>query len=472
MVETLLTKVAFLEEQLQVLQAENQALGTENTTLKAENAQLQQRLDQNSHNSHLPPSGDRFVSKPAFARPTGGKRGGKPGHPGKTLELRAHPDQVILLPPPSHCACGAALHPADAYLLERRQVLDLPPAKLEVVEYQQYGCPCPECGKPVKTAFPETVPARLQYGAGVKSLLSLLSVHYHLSYGQISDLFQELFGQAVNQSTILSATERTYQALATSEQAIQAALLQAEVAHFDETGLDCDGQTYWLHTTSTALLTYLFVHPQRGLAALESPTSLLPRFTGWAVHDCWRAYFPFLQCQHALCGAHLLRELQALIEQGRDWAHQMHAFLLRLYHDSRQGQQQVADLSPYLTDYEHICALAQQEEPPPQPSRSGRAKASKGRNLLDRLIKHQESVLAFARYACIPFTNNQAERDIRPAKTKIKNAGCFRTPTGAKHYARIQGFISTARKHGKSALHELKNAFQGFTFITQATIPC
>jgi transposase len=316
----------------------------------------------------------------------------------------------------------------------------------------------------------------VQYGTAVKALLSLLSVHYHLSYGQISDLFHDLFGQSVNESTILSANERVYQVLAPSEEAIQAALLQAPVVHFDETGLACQGQTYWLHTASNTLFTYLFVHAQRGLAALQSSASLLKHFTHWAIHDCWRAYFPFGQCQHALCGAHLLRELQALIEQGRAWAGLMHALLLRLYHDSRQGKSLVVDWSPYLIEYAHICALAQGEEPPAQPSSSGKAKASKGRNLLERLLKHQDCVLAFARYEFIPFPNNQAERDIRPAKTKIKKAGCFRAQTGAQHYARIQagppgGFISTARKHGKNVLRELQNACLGETFLTQPALP-
>jgi transposase len=464
LVETLLAQVASLERQVQCLQAENQAL-------KAENAQFREQLAQNSHNSHLPPSSDRFSAKPAFATQKGGKRGGQEGHPGQTLEMSLHPDEVILLPPPSHCPCGAELSPSGSYLLARRQLMDLPPTQLRVVEYQQYACHCPRCGRQAQTDFPARLPARVQYGDGVKSLLSLLSVHYHLSYGQIRDLFHQLFGQPINAATMVSANQHLYEALAASEAAIQERLLQAAVVHFDETGLAAQGKTCWLHTASTPLFTYLFVHAQRGLAALQSRACLLKDFTGWAVHDCWRAYFAFSQCQHALCGAHLLRELQALIEQGSHWATQMHALLLKLYHKSDQGKGQVAEINLYLIEYAQICALAQAEEPAAQPAKSGKAKASKGRNLLERLIKHQASVLAFASYAGIPFTNNQAERDIRPAKTKLKNAGCFRTLTGANHYARIQSFISTARKQGKNVLQELQNACLGFTFLTQAKLP-
>jgi transposase len=448
---------------VQRLQAENQAL-------KEENAQFRGQLSQNSHNSHLPPSSDRFSSKPAFTAKKGGKRGGQQGHQGQTLEMNAHPDELIELLPPSHCTCGADLSQTPSYLLERRQVVDLPPTQLLVVEYQQYACQRPHCGQEAKSDFPARLPARIQYGVGVKSLLSLLSVHYHLSYSRISDLFNHLFGQPINASTIISANQYLYQALAASEEAIQERLLQEAVVNFDETGLAVQGKTSWLHTASTPLLTYLFVHSQRGLAALQSSDSLLKDFTGWAVHDCWQAYFAFSQCRHALCGAHLLRELQALIEQASQWATQMHTFLLKVYQQSDKGKGQVADLNPYLREYEQICALAQQEEPPPQASKRGKAKASKGRNLLQRLVKHQDSVLAFASQDFIPFTNNQAERDIRPAKSKLKNAGCFRTLTGAKHYARIQGFISTARKQGKNLLQELKNACLGFTFLTQPNL--
>ena len=78
-------------------------------------------------------------------------------------------------------------------------------------------------------------------------------------------------------------------------------------------------------------------------------------------------------------------------------------------------------------------------------------KGTKGWNLLICLKKHQKAVLAFAFNEEVPFTNNQAERDLRPAKTKQKVASCFSPEAsglgGAKIYARIFGFVSTARKH-------------------------
>ena len=83
------------------------------------------------------------------------------------------------------------------------------------------------------------------------------------------------------------------------------------------------------------------------------------------------------------------------------------------------------------------------------------------------MIKHQDAVLAFAFNQNVPFTNNLAERDIRPAKVKQKISNCFRTFSGAEIYARIEGFVSTARKHNRNVFSELSATFDGRNFITE-----
>ncbi|MES2732849.1 MAG: IS66 family transposase [Bacteroidota bacterium] len=451
-------------EKIALLEAEVARLQTENTDLR-------QRLNQNSQNSSQPPSSDRFKAKPAFPKSQDRLKGGQLGHPGKTLEMSACPDQIVTLLPPAQCPCGASLHTVPVILQERRQVVDFPSPTLLVTEYQQYGCCCPSCQAKVTGVFPVGLSNHVQYGSGVLALCTLLSTSFHLSCKHISQLFEDMYGQLLNEATVLSANSRAFQALEASEQVIQSALLEAKVVHFDETGLACEGRTHWLHCASTPLFTYLFVHAKRGLKALQSPASLVNHFKHWALHDCWRSYFTFKDCFHALCNAHLIRQLQALIEGGSAWAIARLALLWQLYHHSDKGKGQIADLSPYLTQYDHICTLADQEEPPPTYACRGKPKRSKGRNLLKRLLTHKNSVVAFARYDFVPFTNNQAERDIRPVKGKIKTAGCFRTITGANHYARIEGFISTARKQRKSVFNELKNAYSGSTFLTPHLYP-
>lgn len=439
------------------------------STLEEENACLRAQVNQNSRNSSLPPSKDKYKVKPAFPQGGTGQKGGQQGHQGKTLTMSQQPDHLIELAAPVRCSCGADLSQVEPVLKACRQVFDLPAPKLEVSEYRQYERSCPCCRSRQAGAFPALVTAPVQYGPGVWALCTLLNTSFHLSCSHISELFEDLYGLPLNQATVLNATERAYQSLEASEEAVKAAVLSAGVAHFDETGIACQGATFWLHTACTSLCTYLFVHAKRGVKALESGLSLLKDFKNRAVHDCYASYFTFPSVSHGLCNAHLLRELQAQIEAGAAWAVEMKALLLDLYRASDKGRGSLAkeQMAPYLARYAAICKQADQQEPPPQKPPRGKSKRSKGRNLLERLVKHKQAVLAFAMHPEVPFTNNQAERDIRPVKGKIKTAGCFRTELGASYYARIQGFVSTARKQGKQVFNELKMAYSGNTFLTE-----
>ncbi len=81
----------------------------------------------------------------------------------------------------------------------------------------------------------------------------------------------------------------------------------------------------------TGCAPHLFVHPKRGEKALCSESSILPGFSGWAIHDHMAAYYKFTQAKHGACNAHILRELQGLVENGSVWAGEMRAFLLERY---------------------------------------------------------------------------------------------------------------------------------------------
>jgi len=432
--------------------------------LEAENRELRARLDANSRNSHRPPSSEGLRKQPALPKKKSKAKGGQKGHKGKTLEMVAEADRTELCRV-EVCSCGQSLGEVATQVLERRQVFELPEPKLEVIEYQRLGCTCPACGANVSGQFPEGVSAPVQYGSGVKTFTTLLSVECCLSHQKIQRLFSDLFGYQINEATVVNGNAKTYQALEQPEQEIAQALCQAESAHFDESGLRAEGRLHWLHSVSNDRFTYLFVHPKRGKKALTSDYSLLPHFQGWAIHDCWSSYFAFDQCRHAVCGAHLLRELLALQEQKRKWAVAFRNYLLQLYDLTGQGRKALAaGMRTWAARrYDELLALARAEEPPPEKKKGqrGQAKGTKGYNLLRRLEKYKSAVLAFAFHACVPFTNNQAERDLRPAKVKQKMAGCFRTLRGARIYARIQGYISTARKHGLNVFKELRAVLNG-----------
>lgn len=200
---------------------------------------------------------------------------------------------------------------------------------------------------------------------------------------------------------------------------------------------------------------------------MESEKSVLGGFQGWLVHDCWSSYFKFKGARHSVCGAHILRELEGLAENGKSkWARIFKIFLINIY-KMPFGERQ--KLRPHIeARYKLICAMGEKSEPPPikVPGKRGRYKRTNGRNLVERLISEQHAVLAFAFNQNVPFTNNLAERDIRPVKVKQKISNCFRTATGADIYARIEGFISTTRKHNQSVFSELCATFESRNFIT------
>ena len=438
--------------------------------LEAENKELKARLNSNSSNSNRPPSSDGLKKKTALPKTQTQKRGGQKGHKGKTLEMVETPDYVVELCP-SKCSCGTSLLRSKKTLQSVRQVFDLPDPRLEVTEYQQQRCTCPNCGKTNVGEFPQGIAPNAQYGSGVRALVTLLNISYKIPYEKIKILFADLYGYDLNESTQINTLNKCYEALAETESQIKDQLLTSQVNHFDETGLRVAGKLHWLHNSSNKFFTHLFVHTNRGEKALLSPGSLLPDYKGWAVHDCWASYFKFDQCHHAICGAHLLRELQALIDQDSLWAGQMHDLLLSIYQQTDQGKSKLTEPKKFIRKYNSICRKAAKEEPLPIINSRGKPKQTKGRNLMNRLVKYKDAVLAFALNTYIPFTNNLAERDVRHAKVKQKIAGSFRTKQGADIYARIYGFVSSLRKHqihceeiNLNIFKELVAVFDGNTF--------
>lgn len=438
------------------------------TALKAVIADLTARLGQNSANSHKPPSSDGLTKKPiiklALPKQAGKKPGGQPGHPGKTLRFVEQPDLIHTHQAIQCHHCGIPLQ-GPGQIVARRQVFDLPQPRLFVEEHQVIAHQC-ACGCVVTGQFPAGVDAPVQYGPRIQAQSVLLNVDYRVPFAKVRQFWVDLTGYAYNPATLVGVQTTLDEQLVPLEDHIKEQLKTAWVCHFDETGVRVGGQLQWLHVASNAHYTHLFVHPRRGQAALLSSQSIFGDCLNWTVHDCWASYFTVGKGRHALCGAHLLRELAALIEQGSGWAKSLHSYLLEAYKASRHGPLLAPERLYWRECYEQLCGQADEEERPPlvffkANGQTGRAKRSKGRNLLDRLILHQEAVLAFAFETGVPFTNNQAERDLRPVKVKQRVSGCFRSESGAGVYARISGFVSTMRKQGRNVVDELASVLGG-----------
>ena len=438
------------------------ALEAEVERLKAENAELRRRLEKNSQNSHKPPSSDGYRKRsvrPALPKQEKRAPGGSPGHKGKTLRQVEQPDKAHVHLPSSCSTCGRTMRAEEKYsIVGKRQVFDLPEPKLEVIEHRLGQIEC--CGQVQSGQYPAYAKARVQYGPGVRALVTKLSIDHKMPLEQICGLFSDLYGYELNSETVESTLEQGHSLTAPLEAHLIQELKRATAVHFDETGLRVAGKLHWLHTAGNASYTYLFVHAKRGKKALQSEKSVLKDFTGYAIHDCLASYFSFAEAKHGLCNAHLLRELQALAEENSQWAQAMRDLLLEL-HQELSGSTlstQAADLLRHR--YRQILHQADEEEPPPKVKQGkGRPKNTPGRNLLKRLQQHEEAVLAFALMEGVPFTNNLAERDLRPAKVKQKVSGCFRTVLGAEIYARLQAIIATCRKQGRNIFATLRDIF-------------
>jgi transposase len=247
-------------------------------------------------------------------------------------------------------------------------------------------------------------------------------------------------------------------------------LAGAEVAHFDETGARVAGRLHWVHSASTPLLSWFTVHPKRGVAAMDA-AGILPGFHGVAVHDCWSPYWRYQQASHALCAAHLGRELEAVAElPGQGWAAELAEWFAIACAQATSARDVGADrLAPAvlagLTDrYQAILASGRAANPPPPrpPGRRRRPRRSPAVCLLERLEVHRDEVLRFLVDLRVPPTNNQSERDIRPVKVQQRaSGGCWRTLHGAQAFLTMRSYVATARKHGINPLAALRRLFAG-----------
>jgi transposase len=432
---------------------------------------LESQLARNSSNSGRPPSSDGLgkPSPKSLRAPSGRPPGGQPGHPGQTLQRVKQPDhiQVHRLDACPQCR-GQGLGRVPALDYESRQVFDLPERPLAVTEHRAEIKCCPHCGHTVRAAFPPDVRAPVQYGPRFQSLMVYLNQQQLLPYDRLAQLCEDLFGQPLSVATLAAANERAYHQLEPFAQALGCLVPRAEVVHLDESGLRVEGTLHWLHVASTATLTFYGVHPKRGTEAMEA-LGIVGNCRQWVLHDHWKPYFAYGQCLHALCNEHLLRELKFLWEEdGQVWARQMSDLLLEL-HRRRQkhGEFNERQFKRALQHYRNVVRRGRYRHPR-RAYGQGRCAQSKAANLLDRLEDFDWSILAFLWDERVPFTNNQAEQDIRMIKVRQKISGCFRTLRGAQIFCRIRSYLSTCRKQGHNLWQELQKAVSGTPFIPSA----
>ena len=455
-------------EGAKVLHGQIEKLTGEVERLRARVKELEGQASKNSKNSSKPPSSDglKKPNKTTSLRVASGKKpGGQAGHAGNTLMRTDKPDVVVRHELPPCCdACQSPLASSEAQVQRRGQVFDIPAVSFTVVEYQTLSLLC-QCGKLHVSEFSADVCEVAQYGPNIRALAVHLTQGQLLPFARASELIKDLYQLEVSPATLLQWVHEGAQLLAPTVQTIAEKIQSAAVAHADESGLRVDARLQWLHVAATPSHTWYGVHPKRGMQAIEDH-GILPNYLGTLVHDCWAPYWS-LSCDHALCGAHLLRELIYQKETtAQAWPQNMIDTLLGAEQTCKAAREANsvltgAQIEAFVTQYRnHVQDGQAQNIPLPKTAgKRGRAKQSSAYNLLRRLFEREREVLRFMHDLSVPFTNNLAERAVRMPKVKQRISGCFRTLVGAENFCTIRSYLDTARKQGFGMLHALQATF-------------
>jgi transposase len=430
--------------------------------------ELEGRLNQTSQNSSKAPSSDIWKVPKASRKKSGKSPGGQAGHKGHFLRIDQEPDAVIELKSGQCVNCGENLLEIGGSSIETRDVVEVE-IRTKVTRYAQMEVLCPCCSVRNREEFPDGINSQVQYGEGVRSIVVLLTNYANVSYDKTQKILNDVLEVPISTGTLVNHVNEFGEKSEELLREIKSRVKQGTVGHFDETSVRVNGKKHWLHTAGNAEATYNTVHGSRGIAGTDD-NGVLREFGGVAVHDCLIQYFGYGNCEHAVCNAHLLRELQGVIEnRGQVWAvemskllHEMKKAVDDFVEDGNHTSLPAEYLKWFSDSYDVIIKMGEDENPlTEEQQQKVKKKRSKPRNLLDRFILYRREITRFAEDFAVPFTNNMAERSIRNAKVKQKVSGGFRSEAGAKNFAKISSVIDTATKQGLGVFKTVSQVFAG-----------
>ena len=423
---------------------------------------LERATKKNSDNSSIPPS-QTDKDNSSLSAPGSSSKGKRPN--GETVKNRRTHETVSVVSVDYCEVCGANLEQV-ACTHERRTKIDIVFEK--VVEHVDAEIKlCPSCRRTVKGKFPADMPGPLQYGPGVQAFIINLLVCQMVALKRAQALVYSLIDVTIAEATLLQFILRLHAALESWEVRATQQLLQEAVMHVDETSLRVDKKNLWIHVYSAGDITLKKLHRKRGTKAMEE-NNIIPQYRGTIIHDCWASYFSYEQCDHGLCGSHLLRELTFVVDaHGYRWARRMKRLLHGAAKRVSDNKEKCLDDMSYVRlqkCYQIILEQGVREMPaiPDKPKgQRGKTPKSDAHNLLERLQKHETSVLLFAKDPLVPLTNNRGERDLRMSKVKQKVSGCFRSEIYAHAFCRITSYLQTMAYKGVNPMIAIQMALAG-----------
>lgn len=422
------------------------------------------KLGLNSQNSSKPPSTDPNRKKRNRGKGNN-KPGGQPGRVGTNLEPIDNPDTIVPIKLDKRRLPKGDYHEVG---FESRQVIDIEISRI-VTEYRAQILENSE-GKRYVAAFPKGVSRPIQYGQSIKAHAVYLSQFQLIPYERVADYFINEAAIPISVGSLFNFNQEAYELLEAFDAIAKQKLIEAALVHADETGINVNGKRIWLHNASNERWTYFYPHQKRGSEAMDE-IGILPDFRGTLVHDHWKPYYTYQYCQHGLCNAHHLRELQWVIDNHAQytWAKTMQDLLLETNEAVNKTEKNCLDplmADAYRIRFRQVIQTGEIEMPLPSPEpnqskKRGREKKSKERNLLERLRDFENDVLRFMLEPDVPFTNNRGENDIRMTKVQQKISGCFKSMDGAKIFCRVRSYLLTAQKHDVTPTDALKTLFSG-----------
>lgn len=427
---------------------------------------LEKSTKKTSKNSSIPPSQTEPDESSISKSKTNGK--GKSENGLCSDNVKFH--ETVTIATVDTCdVCDNDLSNVDCHSHERRTRIDIIFEKtIEHVDAEIKDCPC---GATVKASFPSDMHGKRQYGNGLKAFIINLLVCQMVSLNRVQKLIKSMTMVVIAEATMLKFILRLHQSLSNWEEEAITHILKAPSMNVDETSLKVEKSKHWIHVYSSQDITLKFLHEKRGTEAIND-INIIPKYGGVIIHDCWSSYLSYDNCAHALCGSHLLRELEFIIESnGYKWASNLKSLLqeaCKMVSSKKAKKLSKGEYSNLQKRYRNILTRGNKELPviPPQPKgKRGRMPKSDAHNLWERLHKYEKEVLLFAKEASVSFTNNRAERDLRMAKVKQKVSGCFRSSTYAQAYCRISSYIQTMGNKGYNPLVAIQIALHGDAHI-------